>query len=110
MAKKSPMARLGKKNGRWKGGTSKSYYRKKAGAKTGDGKVVHHKTYKKKNLTKKSNYKLVTRGDHNKIHPGRSKSDSKIDKSAERKLGKSKSCLINKDPIIIEIIEGKKCN
>jgi hypothetical protein len=79
------MARPAKKNGRWKGGTSKSYYRKKAGAKPNDGKIVHHKTYKKKNLTKKSNYKLVSRGNHNRIHPDRSKGSGRIDKKAESK-------------------------
>lgn len=82
---KSPMARDGKSNGRWKGGVSKSYYRKKAGATTGDGKVVHHKTYKKSNLTKKSNYKLVSKGGHNKIHPDRSKSSGRVNKTAERR-------------------------
>ncbi len=66
--KKSPMARTGKSNGRWKGGTSKSYYRKKAGAKKGDGKIVHHKDHNKKNSSKK-NLKLVTPAQHNKLHP-----------------------------------------
>jgi uncharacterized protein YgiB involved in biofilm formation len=93
MAKKSPMARTGKSNGRWKGGVSKTYYRKKAGAKTGDGKVVHHKTYKKSNLTKKSNYKLVTRGDHNKIHPDRSKKSGRINKKAESKSSVSENSI-----------------
>ena len=39
--KKSPMARYGKANGSWKGGTSAHYYRRKANA--GKGEVVHHK-------------------------------------------------------------------
>jgi hypothetical protein len=64
--KVSPFARMGKSNGRWKGGTSKTYYRKKAGAKAGQ--VVHHKDHNKKN-TKKSNLKLVTKAQHNKEHP-----------------------------------------
>jgi|SRR5690606_6432208 len=83
--KNPKMARPGKSNGRFKGGVSKSYYRKKAGAKPNDGKIVHHKTYKKKNLTKKSNYKLVSRGDHNRIHPDRSKGSGRINKKAEAK-------------------------
>jgi len=66
--KKSPMARTGKSNGRWKGGVSKSYYRKKAGAKTNDGKIVHHKDHNKKN-SKKSNLSLVSKAKHNKLHP-----------------------------------------
>lgn len=36
------MARHGPQNGRWKGGISKTYYRKEAGCKRNDGKVVHH--------------------------------------------------------------------
>jgi hypothetical protein len=76
----SNMARTGKSNGRWKGGVSKTYYRKKAGAKTGDGKVVHHKSYKKGELTKKSNYKKLSRGEHNKAHPDRSKGSGRIAK------------------------------
>jgi len=64
----SPKARLGKSNGRWKGGTSKSYRRAVANAKKNDGKVVHHKDHNKKN-NKRSNYKLMSRGEHNKAHP-----------------------------------------
>lgn len=82
-AKKSPMARNGKSNGRWKGGTSKTYYRKKAGAKTGDGKIVHHKDGNPKN-SKRSNLKLISpkkgvsaTGMHNKQHPNRSKGDGR---------------------------------
>lgn len=66
--KKSPMARVGKANGRWKGGVSKTYYRKKAGAKKNDGKIVHHKDHNKKNSSKK-NLVLVTPAKHNKLHP-----------------------------------------
>lgn len=72
---KSKMARTGKSNGRWKGGTSKTYYRKKAGAKANDGTIVHHKDHNKKN-SKKSNLTkikpskgLSARGKHNKAHP-----------------------------------------
>lgn len=66
--KKSPMARPGKANGRWKGGISKTYYRKKAGAKKNDGKIVHHKDHNKKNSSKK-NLVLVSPAKHNKLHP-----------------------------------------
>ena len=43
-AHKAKKARLvtGKKNGRWKGGRHYTTYRKLAGAKRGDGKIVHH--------------------------------------------------------------------
>lgn len=67
------MARAGKSNGRWKGGTSKSYYRKKAGAKKGE--VVHHKDHNKKNNSKKNLQVLrktkgsSSRAKHNKLHP-----------------------------------------
>lgn len=79
--KRNPkMSRPAKSNGRWSGGKSKTYYRKKAGAKPNDGKIVHHKTYKKSNLTKKSNYvvikpgkKISAIGKHNKLHPERNK-------------------------------------
>ncbi len=36
------MARYGKSNGRWRGGKSKTYYRKVAGCTTNDGTIVHH--------------------------------------------------------------------
>lgn len=74
-AKNPKMARSGKTNGRWKGGKSKTYYRKKAGAKPGDGSVVHHKDGNRNN-SKKSNLEKITpgktitaRGKHNKKHP-----------------------------------------
>tara|TARA_R100000458_G_scaffold59944_2_gene73061 strand:- start:5319 stop:5726 length:408 start_codon:yes stop_codon:yes gene_type:complete len=63
---KSSKARLGKANGRWKGGTSKSYRRAVANAKRGE--VVHHKDHNKKN-NKRSNYAKLTPGEHNKAHP-----------------------------------------
>ena len=76
MAKgKSPMARTGKSNGRWKSGRSKSYRRKKMGCKTGDGTIIHHKDHNKSN-NKKSNFKKIkpgkgisATGKHNKAHP-----------------------------------------
>lgn len=71
--KKKSMARPGKSNGRWKGGTSKTYYRKKAGAKKGE--IVHHKDHNRSN-SKKSNLKVIrptktmsARGKHNQQHP-----------------------------------------
>ena len=39
---KKAKAVTGKANGRWKGGRHYSTYRRIAGAKKGDGKVVHH--------------------------------------------------------------------
>lgn len=72
------MSRPAKSNGRWKGGTSKTYYRRKAGAKPGDGKVVHHKDHNRSN-SKKSNLviikpgkKISAAGKHNKLHNRRS--------------------------------------
>lgn len=72
--KKNPnMKRPGKSNGRWRNGRSKTYYRKKAGAKKGE--LVHHKDGNKSN-SKKSNLKVIkpgkkisARGKHNKQHP-----------------------------------------
>ena len=61
------MARFGKKNGRWKGGISKTYYRRKAGCKTNDGKVVHHVTKIKTKVL--NNRGCSARAKHNKLHP-----------------------------------------
>lgn len=48
--KKNPnMARYGSQNGRWKGGHSKTYYRRIAGCEPNDGKIVHHKDHNKWN-------------------------------------------------------------
>ena len=60
------MARKGKKNGRWKDGSSQTYYRNKANAKSGQ--VVHHKDGNKKNNSR-SNVKVVSKSKHNKLHP-----------------------------------------
>lgn len=62
----TPKARMGKANGRWKGGRSKSYRRAVSNPKSGE--VVHHKDKKKTN-NKRSNYKNVTPAQHNKEHP-----------------------------------------
>lgn len=40
--KKKALLVTGKKNGRWKGGRHYTTYRKLAGAKPGDGKLIHH--------------------------------------------------------------------
>ena len=61
------MARFGKKNGRWKGGDSKTYYRRVAGCKPNDGKVVHnHRSRHPIVLNNRGNSALVK---HNKLHP-----------------------------------------
>lgn len=74
MAKKSNMARTGSANGRWKGGSSPDYYRKKAGAKKGQ--VVHHKNHNKKDNSK-GNLKVTTKAGHNKLHPEKGGSHKK---------------------------------
>ena len=71
--KKNPnMARWGKNNGRWKGGISKTYYRRVAGA--GPRQIVHHKKKSKKNPKRGDLEVLNNRGNsaiakHNKLHP-----------------------------------------
>jgi hypothetical protein len=69
----SKMKRPGKSNGRWRGGRSKTYYRKKAGAKKGQ--IVHHKDHNRNNPAK-SNLKVIrpgkgisATGRHNQAHP-----------------------------------------
>jgi hypothetical protein len=64
--KKSPLARIGKKNGAYKHGNSPHSFRRKANA--GKGQVVHHKNKNKKD-SKKSNLKKTTKAGHNKLHP-----------------------------------------
>ena len=64
----SSMARTGKDNGRWKGGKSSDYRRSVMGLHKGDGKIVHHKDHDKSNNSK-GNFKVTTRGGHNKLHP-----------------------------------------
>jgi len=70
----SNMARLGENNGRWKGGTSKTYYRPIAGCKPNDGKIVHHKDHDKTNphpanLEALDNRGISAMAKHNKAHP-----------------------------------------
>ena len=71
---KSPKARMGEQNGRWKGGTSKTYYRKIMGCKPNDGKIVHHKDHEKThispaNLEILDNRGCSARAKHNRAHP-----------------------------------------
>jgi hypothetical protein len=61
------MARPGKKNGRWKGGHSKTYYRRITGCKKNDGKIVHHMS--RKVLVVLDNRGNSSRAKHNKLHP-----------------------------------------
>jgi len=67
------MARFGKTNGRWKGGTSGDYRRRITNAKPGE--LVHHKDHNKNNNAKSNLKKLkpskgVTAiGVHNRAHP-----------------------------------------
>ncbi len=76
------MARWGPKNGRWKGGTSKTFYRRACGCIRNDGKVVHHTNGKKTRYRKwrlPHNRKQVVildrrggvsaKAKHNKEHP-----------------------------------------
>lgn len=84
MKKKNPnLQRMGPENGRWKGGKSKTYYRRVMGCKKNDGTVVHHiPKFKRKpegakripnTLTKavvlRPTKNLSARGKHNKLHP-----------------------------------------
>ena len=78
--KKNPnMARHGPNNGRWRGGKSKTFYRKHSGCKTNDGKLVHHTKRKRKGSKKipfTKDYVIIldnrgnsARAKHNKEHP-----------------------------------------
>ncbi|MFW5848125.1 MAG: HNH endonuclease [bacterium] len=66
--KKISKAMMGKKNPMYKDG--RRSYRRIAGAKTGDEKIVHHKDGNRKN-NKKSNLTIISkkdRGKHDKAH------------------------------------------
>ncbi len=60
------MARKGRKNGRWVDGSSQTHYRNKA--KAGPGKVVHHADGNKSNNSR-SNVSVISKAEHNKVHP-----------------------------------------
>lgn len=61
------MARFGPRNGRWKGGESKTFYRRVAGCKPNDGKIVHH--ISKRKLVVLNNRGTPAAAKHNKLHP-----------------------------------------
>ena len=93
-SKKSPMARTGKSNGAWKGGSSAHYYRRKANA--GKGEVVHHKAGGKGGKGKpgvhtaastRKGLKKMTPAQHNKMHPekGRKAAAARKRKGTKRK-------------------------
>src|SRR5689334_14621241 len=72
--------RFGKSNGRWKNGRSVSFYRRKAGKKTGDGKIVHHVSGGKKGgkgYNAKAKLKLMSPAQHNKVHPEKGRKNKK---------------------------------
>ena len=78
----NPKARLGPENGRWKGGTSKTYYRRIAGCERNDGKIVHHKDHDKTNIDPGNLQVLDNRGcsaasKHNKQHPEKGQKNKK---------------------------------
>lgn len=69
------MARFGENNGRWRGGRSKTYYRRIANCERNDGTIVHHKDHNKHNISPdnleriKPTKKITARGIHNRQHP-----------------------------------------
>jgi len=90
--KNKNLQRLGPNNGRWKGGKSKTYYRRVAGCKKNDGNVIHHLSLKERvrlaRKIRKGQIKVKripntkdrvivlkttktssARGKHNKLHP-----------------------------------------
>jgi len=81
----SNMARVGDKNGRWNGGSSKTYYRRIAGCETNDGKIVHHKDHDKfnpnpSNLEVLNNRGISARAKHNRAHPEKGQKNRNNDK------------------------------
>ena len=77
------MARYGKSNGRWRGGKSKTYYRRIAGCEKNDGKIVHHKDHNKLNSELKNlevivgNEFISAKGIHSQQHPEKGYRDRK---------------------------------
>ena len=93
----------GDRNGSWAGGHHPDYYRKKAGAKTNDGTVVHHKNGDREN-NKKSNLERLTDGDR---VPGRRttpKHEQITDRTSRKDGMKGKRC-----PGGYWIPQSKKC-
>ena len=93
----------GDSNGRWAGGHHPDYYRKKAGAKTNDGTIVHHKNGDREN-NKKSNLERLTDGDR---VPGRRttpKHEQITDRTSRKDGTKGKRC-----PGGYWIPKSKKC-
>lgn len=93
----------GDRNGSWAGGHHPDYYRKKAGAKTNDGTVVHHKNGDREN-NKKSNLERLTDGDR---VPGRRttpKHEQITDRTSRKDGTKGKRC-----PGGYWIPKSKKC-
>tara|TARA_R100000365_G_C2678067_1_gene24585 strand:- start:124 stop:447 length:324 start_codon:yes stop_codon:yes gene_type:complete len=84
----SSMARNGRSNGRWKDGSSQTHYRNKANAPKG--KIVHHIDDNKSNNSK-SNIKVISKAEHNKIHP--EKGGSRKCKSGFTWSKKTKACI-----------------
>ena len=86
------MARAGRSNGRWKDGSSQTHYRNKANAKPGA--VVHHLDGSKSNNSK-SNVRVISKSEHNKVHP--EKGGNRKCKSGYVWSKKVKSCIKTKD-------------
>ena len=98
-SKKSPMARTGKSNGSWKGGSSAHFYRRKANA--GKGEVVHHKAGGKGGKGKpgvhtaksaSKGLKKMTAAEHNRQHPekGRKAAAARKRKNTKKKTTRKK--------------------
>ena len=81
MVKNKNMARMGKSNGRWKGGNSSGYLRRIKNAKKGE--LIHHKDGNKSNSSKSNLGKLkpskgiTAIGKHNKKHPEKGRKKKK---------------------------------
>ena len=86
------MARDGRSNGRWKDGSSQTHYRNNSSAKPGA--VVHHLDGSKSNNSK-SNVRVISKSEHNKVHP--EKGGNRKCKSGYVWSKKVKSCIKTKD-------------
>lgn len=79
---KKGLKQFGKKNGRWRGGRSKTFRRRVTKAKPGQ--IVHHKN-KNKSDNKPSNFKKMSPGDHNRAHPEKSKKGNQAKRRGKKK-------------------------